>query len=214
MEIACILRRYRQIWVVTDDLYEHIIYDGKKFTTLLEIAPDLTDRTIVVNGVSKAFAMTGWRIGYAGGPGMLINGVRKIMTQATGCPSSISQIAAIAALVGPLDSVRQFVKTYQARRDRSIPALNRIPGIDCHLPKGAFYLYPSCQGIIGKRRPNGRLINSSRDFAEYLQEDYSVAVVPGRAFELDPHIRISMATGNVIIDEGLEQISKAVLRLQ
>jgi aspartate aminotransferase len=213
MEIAEILRQYPEMWVVTDDLYEHIIYDGRKFCTLLEIAPELADRTIVVNGVSKAFAMTGWRIGYAGGPSNLIDGVRKIMTQATGCPSSISQVAAIAALDGPLDCVQHFVKIYQARRDRSASRLNQISGIDCHIPDGAFYLYPSCEGIIGKKRPDGQLINSSSDFAEYLLEEHSVAVVPGAAFELDPHIRISTATADAILDEGLEQISKAVSQL-
>jgi aspartate aminotransferase len=213
MEIAEILRQYPEMWVVTDDLYEHIIYDGRKFCTLLEIAPELADRTIVVNGVSKAFAMTGWRIGYAGGPSTLIDGVRKIMTQATGCPSSISQVAAIAALDGPLDCVQQFVRAYQARRDRSASRLNQIPGIDCHVPDGSFYLYPSCEDIIGKKRPDGQLINSSSDFALYLLEDYSVAVVPGIAFKLDPHIRISTATADAILDEGLEQISKAVSQL-
>jgi aspartate aminotransferase len=173
----------------------------------------LADRTIVVKGVSKAIAITGWRIGYAGGPSTLIDGVRKIMTQATGCPSSISQVAAIAALDGPLDCVQQFVKAYQARRDRSASRLNQIQGIECHVPDGAFYLYPSCEGIVGKKRPDGQLINSSSDFAEYLLEDYSVAVVPGIAFELDPHIRISTATADAILDEGLEQISKAVSQL-
>ena len=212
-EIAQILRKYPDVWILTDDLYEHIIFEGNKFCTLLEAAPDLFDRTIVVNGVSKAYAMTGWRIGYAGGPGKLIDGVRKIMTQAVGCPSSVSQAAAIAALDGPLDCVHQFVKTYQARRDRCAARLNQMPGIDCHVPDGAFYLYPSCEGIIGKKRPDGQLIASSSDFARYLLEEYSVAVVPGAAFEFDPHIRLSTATADGILDEGLEQIYEAVSHL-
>ncbi len=211
--IAEILRKYPDLWIITDDLYEHIIYDGRAFHTILEIAPDLADRTIVVNGVSKAFAMTGWRIGYAGGPRGLVDGVKKVMSQATGCPCSISQAAAIAALDGPLDCVYEFVHAYQARRNRSVTVLNQLPGLNCSVPDGAFYLYPSCEGIIGMRRPDSTLISSSSDFADYLLTEYSVAVVPGTAFELDPHIRISIATADDILDQGMTQIAQAVSQL-
>ncbi len=213
LAIAEVIRKHPDIWIITDDLYEHIIYDGRAFQTILEIAPDLADRTIVVNGVSKAFAMTGWRIGYAGGPKDLVDGVGNVMSQAAGCPCSVSQVAAIAALDGPLDCVHEFVKAYQARRDRSAGALNQLPGLNCSVPDGAFYLYPSCAGIIGKLRPDGSLINSSGDFADYLLTEYSVAVVPGAAFELDPHIRISTATADDILDKGIAKIAQAVLQL-
>jgi aspartate aminotransferase len=181
--------------------------------TLLETAPDLAERTIVVNGVSKAYAMTGWRIGYAAGPQTLMDAVRKVMSQATGCPCSIGQAAAIAALDGPLDCVHRFVATYQARRDRTVRALNQIPGLECMSPDGAFYLFPSCAGVIPALRPDGRPINSSADFADYLLEEASVAVVPGSAFEMDPHIRISIATADAELDEGIARIGRAVSRL-
>ncbi|MCP4072311.1 MAG: pyridoxal phosphate-dependent aminotransferase [Hyphomicrobiales bacterium] len=213
LAIAQVIRKHPDLWIITDDLYEHIIYDGRAFQTILEIAPDLADRTIVVNGVSKAFAMTGWRIGYAGGPRELIDSVGKVMSQAAGCPCSVSQVAAIAALDGPRDCVYEFVQAYQARRDRSVAALNQLPGLSCTVPDGAFYLYPSCAGIIGKRRPDGALIGSSSDFADFLLTEYSVAVVPGTAFELDPHIRISIATADDTLDQGIAQIARAVLQL-
>jgi len=213
LDIAEVLRKYPDIWIITDDLYEHIIYDNKVFHSILQVAPDLANRTIVVNGVSKAYAMTGWRIGYAAGPSELMNAVRKVMSQATGCPCSISQAAAIAALDGPLDCVHEFVKTYQARRDRSVGAINQTPGLECLSPDGAFYLYPSCAGIIGKHRPDGTVIGSSQDFATYLLNHWSVAVVPGNAFELDPHFRISTATSDVDLDEGIARIKQAVAEL-
>ncbi len=213
LAIAEVIRKHPDLWIITDDLYEHIIYDGRAFQTILEIAPDLADRTIVVNGVSKAFAMTGWRIGYAGGPRDLIDSVGKVMSQAAGCPCSVSQVAAIAALDGPRDCIYEFVQAYQARRDRSVGALNQLPGLSCTVPDGAFYLYPSCAGIIGKRRPDGALIGSSSDFADFLLTEYSVAVVPGTAFELDPHIRISIATADDTLDQGIAQIARAVLQL-
>ena len=213
LEIAQVLRQYPDLWIITDDLYEHIIYDDHQFFSIVELAPDLGDRTIVVNGVSKAYAMTGWRIGYAGGPKNLIDGVRKVMSQATGCPCSVSQAAAIAALDGPLDEVYRFVKIYRARRDRAVGSLNQVPGLVCLKPQGAFYLYPSCAQLVGLHRPDGKKINSSGDFAEYLLEEFGVATVSGSAFEFDPHIRISIATGDDILDDGLARISRAVSRL-
>ncbi len=213
LDMADVLRKHPDIWIITDDLYEHIIYGDKQFHSILEVAPDLVDRTIVVNGVSKAYSMTGWRIGYAAGPQNLIAAVRKVMSQATGCPCSISQVAAIAALDGPLDCVYGFVETYQARRDRSVLALNQTPGIQCLSPDGAFYLYPSCAGIIGRQIPDGTIIGSSQDFASYLLTRWSVAVVPGNAFELDPHFRISTATSDIDLDQGIARIKQAVSEL-
>ena len=213
LAIAEVLRKHPDLWIITDDLYEHIIYDNQTFHSILNVAPDLVKQTVVVNGVSKAYAMTGWRIGYAAGPTKLMNGVRKVMSQATGCPCSISQIAAIAALDGPIDCVRDFVSAYQARRDRSVSTLNQTPGLDCLSPQGAFYLYPSCAGVIGKHSPDGKIIKTSLDFANYLLNDWSVAVVPGSAFELDPHFRISTATADTDLDEGIAQIKRAVAAL-
>ena len=214
LDIADVLTKHPDLWIITDDLYEHIIYDNHQFHSILEVAPDLADRTIVVNGVSKAYAMTGWRIGYAAGPPQLMNAVRKVMSQATGCPCSISQAAAIAALDGPLDGVHEFVKTYQARRDRAVATLNQTPGIDCLSPDGAFYLYPSCAGVIGKQTPEGETISSSLDFANYLLNQWDIAVVPGNAFEQDPHFRISIATADDDLDEGIIRIKRAVSQLE
>ncbi|MBZ0260826.1 MAG: pyridoxal phosphate-dependent aminotransferase [Hyphomicrobiales bacterium] len=211
--IADVLRTRPDVWIVTDDLYEHIVFDGRKFCTILNVAPDLADRTVVVNGVSKAYAMTGWRIGYAAGPQVLMDAVRKVMSQSTGCPSSLSEAAAIAALDGPLDSVRSFCSAYQARRDRVVRALNQFPGITCIPPEGAFYLYPSCQGAIGTMTPKGERIGSSTDFARYLLEDWTVAIVPGAAFEFDPHFRISIATTDADLDEGMARIGRAISAL-
>ena len=212
--IADVLRTRPDVWVVTDDLYEHIMFDGRKFCTLLNVAPDLAERTVMVNGVSKAYAMTGWRIGFAAGPKLLMDAVRKIMSQSTGCPSSVSEAAAIAALDGPLESVRSFCSAYQARRDRAVRSLNQFPGITCIPPEGAFYLYPSCHGVIGTMTPKGERIGSSTDFARYLLEDWNVAVVPGSAFKLDPHFRISIATADADIDEGIARIGRAVSPLR
>ena len=211
--LAEVLRQRRDVWIIADDLYEHIVFDGRRFCTLLNVAPDLADRTIVVNGVSKAYAMTGWRIGYAAGPSTFMDAVRKIMSQAAGCPSSVSQAAAIAALDGPSDCVHEFVAAYQARRNRTVRSLNQFPGLSCISPEGAFYVYPSCQGVIGSVTPNGGRIASSTDFATYLLENWSVAVVPGAAFELDPHFRISIATADAALDEGVARIGRAVSAL-
>ncbi|HUR43849.1 MAG TPA: pyridoxal phosphate-dependent aminotransferase [Aestuariivirga sp.] len=211
--LAEVLRLRPDVWIITDDLYEHIVFDGRGFYTLLNVAPDLADRTIVVNGVSKAHAMTGWRIGYAAGPPMFMDAVRKIMSQAAGCPSSVSQAAAIAALDGPSDCVHEFVAAYQARRNRTVRSLNQFPGLSCISPEGAFYVYPSCQGVIGSVTPRGGRICSSTDFATYLLKDWSVAVVPGAAFELDPHFRISIATADAALDEGLARIGRAISAL-
>ncbi len=212
--VATVLRQYKDLWIITDDLYEHIVFHGRRAHSILEIAPDLADRTVLVNGVSKAYAMTGWRIGYAAGPPTLMGGLRKLMSQATGCPCSISEAAAIAALDGSKEFISSSVKTYQARAERLVPRLNQIPGLECLQPEGAFYLYPNCAKLIGLLRPDGRPINSSTDFAAYLLEEWSVVVVPGSAFELDPHIRISIATADEILDHAFDQIDQAVNALR
>jgi aspartate aminotransferase len=208
--LAEVLVRHPDVWVVSDDLYEHILFDGRSFSTMAQVAPALRSRTLTVNGVSKAYAMTGWRIGYAAGPQPLISALRKVMSQATGCPSSIGQAAAIAALDGRQDFLSTSVDIYQRRRDRSTAVLNKTNSIRCALPEGAFYLYPWCGGVKGKQTPGGAIIGSSADFVRYLLKDWSVAVVPGAAFEGDPHFRISIATADADLDEGIRRIGAAV----
>jgi len=212
--LAEVLAKYPDAWIISDDLYEHIVFDKKCFHSILEVAPELAGRTVLVNGVSKAYAMTGWRIGFGAGPVALMDGVRKLMSQSTGCTCSISEEAAIAALDGPLDCVHTFVAAYQARRDLAVAALNRIEGIECLSPGGAFYLYPSCAGLIGRRKPDGSIIESSSDVATYLLKDWSVVTVPGSAFELDPHLRFSIATAEQEIVAGIGRIAEAVDALQ
>lgn len=167
---------------MVDDIYEHIVYDDFSFVTPAAIEPELKGRTLTVNGVSKAYAMTGWRIGYAGGPIALIRAMAVVQSQSTSCPSSISQAAAIAALNGPQTIVRERCATFKARRDLVVSALNQIDGIRCHVPKGAFYTFATCAGLIGRRAPDGRTIDRDSGFAEYLLRQAGVAVVPGSAF--------------------------------
>ena len=208
-----VLIEHPGIWLVTDDLYEYIVFDGQKCSSILEVAPDLGERTILINGVSKAFAMTGWRVGYAAGPQAVMDNLNKLMSNGTGCPSSISQAAAEAAIRGPMDFVRKTVAAYEERRNFMVPALNEVPGITCLNPGGAFYLYPGLEGLIGTRTPSGKEIQSSSDFVTYLLENWSVVTVPGAAFELDPHMRISIAASNQELEQGMAQISKAVAAL-
>jgi aspartate aminotransferase len=197
------------VWIVSDDLYEHILFDGRSFATMAEVNHSLASRILTVNGVSKAYAMTGWRIGYAAGPQRLINGLCKVMSQAAGCPSSVSQAAAIAALDGPQDFLKNWANSYQRRRDRSIAALGRSKALRCTVPEGAFYLYPSCHGLIGSTTARGTRIRDSGDFVRYLLEDWNVAAVPGSAFEADPYFRLSIATADAELDEGIRRINAA-----
>ena len=211
--LAEVIRRYPDAWIVTDDLYEHIVFDGRRCPCILEVAPDLKERTVLVNGMSKGYAMTGWRIGYAAAPAPVVKGVSKIMSQGTGCPSSISQAAAAAALTGPMDCVLEFTASYEDRRNMSVAAINDIPGIQCHPPDGAFYLYPRCADLLGRTTPGGQEIGSSTDFVRYLLEDWSVVCVPGAAFEYDPHFRVSIATDKADLARGIELMAEAVAAL-
>ena len=188
--IANVLRRHPHVWAMSDDMYEHILYDGLAFATLASVAPDLRERTLTVNGVSKSYAMTGWRIGYGGGPAALIKAMAVVQSQATSCPSSVSQAAAVEALDGPQDIVATRREAFQKRRDLVVAGLNAVPGLHCPVPQGAFYTFASCEGLLGARTPNGRTIASDRDFADYLLEA-DVAVVPGSCFGLEPFFRIS-----------------------
>ena len=207
--LAEVLRRHPHVHIMTDDMYEHIVYDGFEFTTLAQIAPDLKERTLTVNGVSKAYAMTGWRIGYAGGDKTLIKAMAKVQSQSTSNPSSISQAAAAAALSGDQGFIAERAEVFRGRRDLIAGLLNSAPGLRCHSPEGAFYVYPSCAGTIGKKTPDGTVIENSGDFAKYLLEGEGVAVVHGSAFGLDPHFRVSYATSTEALQEAGQRIIRA-----
>ena len=200
-ELTDVLMRHPHVWVMTDDMYEHIAYPGFEFATPAEIEPALYERTLTVNGVSKSYAMTGWRIGYAAGPVPLIKAMRTIQSQTTSNPCSVSQWAAVEALNGPQDFIAERNESFLRRRDLVVSALNAIEGITCPVPEGAFYVYPSIAGLIGKSTPSGAKIDSDEAFSRELLEATGVAVVFGAAFGLSPHFRVSYATS----DENLKQ---------
>jgi aspartate aminotransferase len=204
-----VLVRHERVWLLSDDIYEHLVYDGFEFVTPAALEPRLMDRCLTMNGVAKAYAMTGWRIGYAGGPAELIKAMAKIQSQSTTNPCSISQAAAVEALSGPQDFIADRVRVFKERRDLVVEMLNRAPGIRCHRPEGAFYVYPSCAGVIGRRAPDGTELTDSESFARYLLEAEGVAAVHGAAFGLDPYLRISYATATELLEEACRRIIRA-----
>lgn len=210
--LADVLLRHEHVWVMTDDIYEHVLYDDFEFSTIAQVEPGLYDRTLTLNGVSKAYAMTGWRVGYAGGPQELISAMNKIQSQSTSHTSSISQAAAIAALEGPQDFTANN-NIFKDRRDMVVSMLNQATGIDCLTPEGAFYVYPSCAGNLGKTAPDGKKIESDGDFCAYLLEAEGVAVVLGTAFGLAPHFRISYATATDLLEDACQRIQRACAAL-
>ena len=212
-ELADVLLDFPQVMVMTDDMYEHIRYDGFDFATIAAVEPRLAERTLTCNGVSKAYAMTGWRIGYAGGPAALIKAMATLQSQSTTNPSSVSQAAAVAALTGPLDFLAERNAVFQTRRDLCLAAFNAIDGLSCRKPDGAFYLFPSCAGMIGRKRPDGQVIATDADFATWLLEDGGVAVVPGSAFGLAPYFRISFATSTERLEEACRRIAASCAKL-
>jgi aspartate aminotransferase len=203
-----VLLKHERVWVLSDDIYEHLIYDGFKFTTPAQVEPRLKDRTLTLNGVSKAYSMTGWRIGYGGGPEPLIKAIATLQSQSTSNPASISQWAAVEALQGPQGFLKDWVKSFQERRDLVVSMLNQAKGIDCPKPEGAFYVYPSCAGTIGKTTREGKKIGNDEDFATLLLEEEGVAVVHGAAFGLSPFFRISYATGIEALEEACRRIQR------
>jgi aspartate aminotransferase len=211
--LATVLLEHPQVYVMTDDMYEHLSYDGWKFATIAAVEPRLYDRVLTVNGVSKAYSMTGWRIGYAGGPASLIKAMATIQSQSTSNPSSVSQAAAVAALTGPLDFLAERNAIFQQRRDLALAAFNSIDGMSCRRPEGAFYLYPSCAGLLGRRTPKGEVIATDIDLARYLLEAAEVAVVPGTAFGLAPYFRISFATATERLRTACERMVAACAKL-
>ncbi len=203
-----VLMKHTHVWVMTDDMYEHIAYAPFEFCTPAEVEPGLVDRTLTINGVSKAYAMTGWRIGYAGGPAHLIGAMRKVQSQSTSNPSSISQWAAVAALNGPQDYIRESGKAFQRRRDLVVSMLNQCNGIECPMPEGAFYVYPSVKGCLGKTAPSGKKIETDEDFVTELLEVEGVAAVHGAAFGLSPYFRASYATSDAVLEDACQRIQR------
>ncbi len=206
--IADVLLNHPHVWVMTDDMYEHLVYDAFVFSTLAEVEPALFDRTLTVNGVSKAYCMTGWRIGYAGGPVQLIKAMANIQSQSTSNPCSISQWAAVEALNGPQDFIARNNKAFKERRDLVVSMLNQSRGLACPTPEGAFYVYPSCEGVIGRKTPSGKVIETDEDFVTELLEQEGVAVVQGSAFGLGPNFRISYATSTAELEAACERIQR------
>ena len=201
-----VLMRHPHVWVMSDDIYEHLVFDNFKFVTPAQIEPGLKDRTLTVNGVSKSYAMTGWRIGYAAGPEVLIKAMAKVQSQSTSNPCSVAQYAALAALTGPQDYIEESRAVFQRRRDLVVAGLSQCPGITCPTPEGAFYVYPSIAGLIGKTSAKGAQITDDEAFATALLDETGVAVVFGRAFGLSPHFRISYATSDAVLEDAVARI--------
>ncbi len=212
--ICEVLLRHPGLWVFTDDIYEKLTYDGFKPATIVEVEPRLRDRTVTMNGCSKAYAMTGWRIGFGGAPVALIKAMDKLQSQSTSNPSSISQAAALAALNGPEDAIDEMVRVYKTRRDLVVDMLNQATGIHCHKPEGAFYVFPSIHGCIGKTTPQGIKITNDEDFVIALLEETGVAAVHGSAFVYPGHFRISYATSTEALTEACHRIQKFCAALE
>lgn len=209
-----VLRRHPHVNVMSDEIYEHIVFDDFKAATVSQIAPDLAERTLIVNGVSKSYCMTGWRLGYAAGPEDVIRAMAKVQGQSTSAPSSISQHAAVEALNGDQAIVGRLKEAYQSRRDLVVAELNKAAGLECATPEGAFYVYPSCAGALGKTAPDGRTIATEEDFVLALLDCEGVAVVQGAAFGLSPHFRISIAASERKLAEACTRIRRFCAALQ
>jgi aspartate aminotransferase len=206
-----VLKRHQHVWIMPDDMYEKIVYDGFEFATIAQVVPELFERTL--NGLSKAYCMTGWRVGYAAGPVELIKAMNMIQSQSTTSTSTISQWAAVEALVGPQDFIAEHNRIFKERRDLVVSMLNQAPGIECALPTGAFYVYPSVAGLIGKKTPDGKSLASDADVVTYLLESEGVAAVHGEAFGLSPYFRISYAAATELLEEACIRIQRACAAL-
>lgn len=212
-ELTDVIKKYPNVWVLTDDIYEHLVYDDFRFFTPAQVEPELYSRTLTLNGVSKAYAMTGWRIGYGAGPAELIKAMATIQSQSTSNPSSVSQAAAVAALNGPQDFLGAWRVSFRERRDLVVSMLNQAKGLRCATPEGAFYVYPSVAETIGKKAPDGTVINSDTDLATYILNAEGVAVVQGAGFGLEPYFRVSYASSIETLTEACERIQRACAAL-
>ncbi|MBM3354617.1 MAG: aminotransferase class I/II-fold pyridoxal phosphate-dependent enzyme [Betaproteobacteria bacterium] len=210
--LVAVLERHPQVWVIADDMYEHVLFDGRPFAMLAAIAPQLAARTLTVNGCSKAYAMTGWRLGYGAGPAELIRAMARLQAQSSLNPSSVSQAAAVAALNGPQDIVRKRCTIFQSRRDKLVPRLNAIPGLSCVPPDGAFYAYVSCAGWLGRRTPQGKVLENDADVTAYLLES-GVALPNGAGYGLSPYFRVSFAAAQDYLDRACGRIEAAAAKL-
>ncbi len=213
-KLTDVLLRHEHVWVMTDDMYEHLVYDDFEFVTPAQVEPGLFGRTLTLNGVSKAYCMTGWRVGYAAGPDEIIKAMNKIQSQSTTHTSSISQAAALAALTGPHDFIAKHNAIFVERRDLVVSMLNEAVGLSCPKPDGAFYVYPSCAGMIGKTTPEGKTLETDEDVVAYLLESEGVAAVHGEAFGLSPHFRVSYATSTELLTEACTRIQRACAALK
>jgi len=211
--LADVLVKHPNVWILTDDIYEHVIYDDFEFATIAQVEPKLFDRTLLLNGMSKVYSMTGWRLGYAAAPAELVKAMNNVQSQSTTHATSISQAAGVEALNGPQDFIEPHNELFKERRDLVVSMLNQAQGINCLTPEGAFYVYPSCAGVIGKKTPDGKVIENDTDFATYLLESEGVAVVQGAAFGLSPHFRISYATDTELLREACERIQRVCASL-
>jgi aspartate aminotransferase len=209
-----VLLRHPNVWMMSDDIYEKIRYGAEPFVTMAQIVPGLRSRTLTINGVSKAFAMTGWRCGYGAGPAELIKAINTVQSQSVSHTSSVTQAAAVAALDGPLDFLGPFVEAYHRRRDKVVEAMRAMEGIECAMPDGAFYVFPGCHALLGRATPKGKRIDNDVDLCMYLLEDAGVALVPGSAFELPGHFRVSFAASDAELDEGMKRIAAACAQLR
>ena len=205
-EIAAVMRKHPHVWIMSDDMYEHLVFDGFRHATFAQVAPDLKDRTLTLSGVSKTYAMTGWRVGFAGGPKPLIRAMTVMQGQATAGISTVGQAAATAALDGPQDGVDEQITAYKRRRDLAVDMLNACPGIACHKPEGAFYVFPNVAGCLGKTTTGGRKLDNDEDVCLALLEEQYVAAVHGAAYHMSPYLRISTATADDDLLEGLRRI--------
>ncbi|MBF0611739.1 MAG: aminotransferase class I/II-fold pyridoxal phosphate-dependent enzyme, partial [Magnetococcales bacterium] len=201
-----VILRHPKLWVITDDIYDKIVFDDFKFYNLPMVVPELKNRTIVLNGLSKAYSMTGWRLGYAIGDPTIIAAMETIQSQSTSNPVSFVQKGAVVALSGPQDFIGTMVAAFKERRDYVVDQFNSMPGITCRTPEGAFYAYPNCGGLMGKKGPDGKKIKNSLQLAALMLENYGVAVVPGSAFGMDPYFRISYATSMANLEKAMERI--------
>jgi aspartate aminotransferase len=212
--LADVLLRHPQVHILTDDMYEHLVYDAFDFTTIAEVEPKLYDRTLTMNGVSKSYCMTGWRIGYAAGPETLIKAMAKLQSQSTSNPSSIAQWAAVEALNGPQDFIAANNAVFKERRDLVVSMLNQAKGLTCATPEGAFYVYPSCAGVIGKKAPSGNVISNDEAFVTELLAAEGVAAVHGAAFGTSPYFRISYATATTVLEDACQRVQRFCANLR
>jgi len=211
--LADVLLRHEHVWVFSDDIYEHLVYDDFEFSTIAQVEPKLKSRTCTMNGMSKAYCMTGWRVGFAGGPVELIKAMTKVQSQSISHTAAVSQSASVAALNGPQDFITEHNKIFKERRDLVVSMLNQATGLSCPTPEGAFYVYPSCAGLIGKKTPGGKVIENDEDFVTYMLEEEGVAAVHGAAFGLSPHFRISYATATDLLEDACQRIQRACAAL-